>query len=292
MKVNFEVLPVASQDLLGEGPCWEPSRQRLTWVDIKGRRIRRAGLDGAEIEPIETPEDVGFAVPAEDGTLVVGLRSGLFSWSAADDWRELWSADYDSTSHRINDGKTDSRGRLWFGTMHDPETEASSAFYRYDNGGLVRQFGDVTTSNGLGWSPDEQTLYYTDSMTHCIYAFDVDADEGRLSNRRVFAQDPNGYIPDGLTVDLDGGVWSAKWDGGRVVRYDPSGRLDQEFELPVRRPTSVAFVGSDLRTLVVTSASLDRGPAEPLAGSVFLVETRFQGRREVPLRAPRPSRPV
>ena len=290
--MDFEILPVGSQDLLGEGPCWESALGRLTWVDIKGRRIRRAGLDGVEEDPISTPEDVGFAVPAEDGTLVVGLRSGVFSYSPADGWRSLWAADYDTHSHRINDGKTDSRGRLWFGTMHDPETESSSAFYRYDDKGVVRQFGDVTTSNGLGWSPDERTLYYTDSMTRCIFAFDVDADEGRLSNRRVFARDPDGYIPDGLTVDLDGGVWSAKWDGGRVVRYDPSGRLDLALELPVRRPTSVAFVGSDLRTLVVTSASLDRGPDEALGGSVFLVPTRVQGREESVLRVPQPPRPA
>jgi len=276
---DFELLPTATGDVLGEGPWWDVAVGRLLWVDIKGHRIREATLDGVEQPAITTPSDVGFAVRDERGHVVAGLRDGLYRW-AAGEWQRFWTGEHDTSSHRINDGKTDRAGRLWFGTMHDQETEAGSALYRWADGVAERQVDGVITSNGLGWSPDDRTFYYTDSIARCIWAFDVDPADGALSNRRVLAEDPAGYVPDGLTVDVDGCVWGAKWDGGKVVRYRPDGTVDLELTLPVRRPTSVAFVGPELRTLAVTSAALDAGPDQPLAGHVFLVPTSTQGRAE------------
>jgi sugar lactone lactonase YvrE len=281
---DVELLGTAGRDVLGEGPWWDARHQRLLWVDIKRRLVRQATLDGVEEAPLPTPSDVGFAVRDDQDGLVAGLRDGLHR-HADGRWSPLWTETPDTSSHRVNDGKTDRAGRLWFGTMHDAETEATSALYRFADGRCEQQLDAVTTSNGLGWSPDDRSFYYTDSMARRIWVFDFDPASGRLSNRRVFAEDPAGYVPDGLTVDVDGAVWAAKWDGAKVVRYRPDGSVDLELTFPVRRPTSVAFVGADLSTLAVTSADAGLGPQEPLAGRVFLVPTSTQGRPETPARA-------
>lgn len=277
---KFDVLQVERRDILGEGPWWDVDDQRLWWVDIKGHLIRNATLDGTEGNTIETASDVGFAVPDSEGGVFAGLRDGLYRRTAAGVWTQTWKGDYDTSAHRINDGKTDRTGRIWFGTMQDTENAPLSGFYCYSASGVEWQFGEITTSNGLGWSPDELTFYYTDSPARLIWAFDFDPEAGSATNRRVFAEDPAGYVPDGLTVDADGAVWAAKWDGGKVVRYSPNGDIDFELTLPVRRPTSAMFVGPDLSTLAVTSANLDPADGE-LAGAVFLIATETSGIPEV-----------
>jgi L-arabinonolactonase len=289
---DFEILAVESRDVLGEGPWWDVEDQRLWWVDIKGRRIRNATLDGREGNVIQTTQDIGFAVPDDQGGLFGGLRDGLYRRSETGDWTKVWNADYDTTAHRINDGKTDRTGRLWFGTMHDAETAALSSFYRYDQTGVKRQSRDVTASHGRAGAPNGRIFYYTDSLARTIWTFDFDPDAGVLSNRQVFACDPVGYVPDGLTVDVDGAVWAAKWDGNKVVRYRPDGTVDFELMLPVRRPTSTMFVGADLSTLAVTSANLDRTADGALAGAVFLIPTQTFGLPEARAVVPSEGRPI
>lgn len=287
---NFELLDTAWQDVLGEGPWWSASSQRLWWVDILGRRVHRSDIDGRDQASWTTDEDVGFAIPCDDGRVVLGVRSGL-AWLDPGDGHLVPGPRVDAQrgDHRINDGKTDRRGRLWFGTMHDLESDPTSAFYRCDDRGVARVLNGITTSNGLGWSPDNRTLYYTDSMTRSIVAYSYDLDDGVLTGGRTFTTDPKAYVPDGLTVDTGGCVWGAKWGGGKVVRYTPEGHPDLELRLPVTRPTSCMFVGDDLRTLAVTSAQ----PAEPdqvsreeLAGRVFLIDVAAQGIAEHPAKLP------
>lgn len=273
---DLELLGVTGRDALGEGPWWDVESGRLWWIDIVGQTIRNSNLDGSEGTALDTPSSVGFAVPDDRGGLVAGLRDGLYRHTDDEGWSAVWSADFSTVDHRINDGKTDRNGELWFGTMHDPETEATSAFYRGRHGDAEKVLTRITTSNGLGWSPDGRTFYYTDSMARTIWSFDVDPETGAISNRRDFAHDSGREVPDGLTVDSDGCVWAAKWNGGRVVRYRPDGRIDLELTLPVRKPTSVMFVGSDLSTLAITSASLEPDDGE-LAGAVFLLPTRTSG---------------
>jgi len=273
----WEVLGVTGPDRLGEGPWWDAATGRLWWIDILGHRIRCADLDGREEPPIDTGSDVGFAVPDEDGGIIAGLREGLFRLAArGGTWARLWQADYDASEHRLNDGKTDRRGRIWFGSMHDRESRPSAHLYRAAEDGCRAVLDGVSTSNGLGWSPDNRTFYYTDSPTHRIWAFDYDLDDGTIANRRVFAEDRPDRFPDGLTVDAEGCVWGAKWNGASVVRYRPDGRVDAEFELPVRKPTSVGFCGPDLSVLAVTSAGLEPGDGD-LAGAVFLLQTSTRG---------------
>jgi L-arabinonolactonase len=282
---TFELMPTSSRDVLGEGPWWSVATEQLFWVDIRGHRVRRAGLNGENEREWATPSDVGFAVPDTSGNLLLGLRDGLHRLDPGTGRivPEIAIEGLDQ-HHRINDGKTDRTGRVWFGSMHDAETDATSHFFRYDTSGVCTVLDGITTSNGLGWSPDNTILYHTDSMTRRITAYPFDAESGHIGTGRVFAEDPDGYVPDGLTVDADGFVWGAKWDGGKVVRYAPDGRAVLELDLPVSRPTSCMFVGSDLRTLAVTSALSPRDDdrAASLAGSVFLLDVGVQGLPEQP----------
>jgi len=284
-KAAFELLDVDDRDGLGEGPWWSVADQRLYWVDITGCRVRASDLDGKDVRQWATPSEVGFVVPDETGQLIVGLTGGLSRLDPATGTVVPGVQVDDRPDHRLNDGKTDRLGRIWFGSMHRPETEPVSRFYRVDAAAVATIFDNVITSNGLGWSPDNTTMYYTDSKTWQIKAFDFDAASGTMSNPRVFATDPQGeFVPDGLTVDAEGCVWGAKWQGSRVIRYAPDGRIIADLRFPVARMTSCMFAGSALDALVVTSA---RGEAddEPLAGRVFLVDPGVKGIAETPVPA-------
>lgn len=285
MTTTYHALPVDGLDVLGEGPWWDVASGRLLWVDIKGHRIRSARLDGSDATAFATSSEPGFVVPDEDGRFVVGLRDGLWLLDESGaPLRQLMTPDYDTTTNRINDGKTDRAGRVWFGTMEDVEKTPSSAFYRMDRGVVTRRFGGLVTSNGLGWSPDDTVMYHTDSLTRSIYAYDFDAATGSMRNRRVFALDPLDCVPDGLTVDAEGCVWAAKWDGGRLLRYAPDGSVVARVDVPVARPTSCAFVGDRLDVLAVTTAQTP-GAEEPLAGRVLLLDVGVTGipeRRALP----------
>ena len=279
----FELLDT-DRDALGEGPWWSVTEQRLYWVDILGHRVRSADLDATTVREWSTPSEVGFVVPDEENHLVMGLKSGLARLDPATGTITNGPTVETRADHRINDGKTDRAGRVWFGTMHMPETDPTSRLYRADAAGLTAQLDHITTSNGLGWSPDNTVMYYTDSIARRIQAFDFDAATGTITNPRVFAEDPPEYVPDGLTVDADGCVWAAKWNGHRVLRYAPDGCVLADYRFPVARMTSCMFAGPGLRTLVVTSAV---GPAgdEPLAGRVFLLDPGVAGLAETPVAA-------
>lgn len=282
---TFELLGTSDRDGLGEGPSWNVADQRLYWVDITGQRVRSSDLNATDVRQWATPTAVGFAVPDDQGQLVIGLQHGLARLDPASGHIQLGRQVDDRPDHRLNDGKTDRAGRLWFGSMHSPETEPSSRFYRVDATSVTTVFDTVITSNGLGWSPDNTTMYYTDSKTNRIRAFDFDAASGTIAYPRVFATDPAGqFVPDGLTVDAEGYVWGAKWGGGRVIRYAPNGKIALDLRFPVARITSCMFAGTKLDHLVVTSA---RGPAddEPLAGRVFLVDPHTHGIAETPVSA-------
>ena len=271
-----DVLNVGFRNRLGESPWWDGTA--LSWVDIFGLRVHRALLDGSDASGFATPGQPGFAIPDGDG-FVVGLPDGVWHHStSADAWTQRWVASHDPDVQRINDGKTDPAGRLWFGTMTYDESAPVSSLFRLDAAGASEQMGGVITSNGLGWSPVGTTMYYADSPARVIWAFDYDPSLGAISGRRVFTRDPEGYFPDGLSVDDEGCVWSAKWNGGKVVRYSPDGRVDLVLEVPVARPTSVAFAGSDRSTLAITTADPgDPALAHELDGLILLVPSGTTG---------------
>jgi L-arabinonolactonase len=267
------------RDALGEGPWWDIAEQTLYWVDSCAGSIHATRLGENTITSVSTPGEVGFVVKTASGGLLAGCRDGLYLDEGTTEaaWRLLSRGDWDPSILRVNDGKCDRQGRLWFGTLHDTESEPIAKLYRLNRNQPLTVLEGITVSNGLGWSPDSRLMYYADSITHAITVFDFDSSTGDIRNPRVFAADPAPAQPDGLTIDADGCVWSAKWDGSKVIRYTPDGRIDRTISMPVSRPTSCMFVGGDLRTLAVTSALPDAPESEPLAGAVFLIDVGVEG---------------
>jgi xylono-1,5-lactonase len=272
--------------VLGEGPVWVAHEQALYWVDIKGRRLFRRTLAG-EISEWQTPLRVGSLAPRAAGGFVAGTERG-FAWVDPDrDRYELFAnPEPDRPTNRFNDGKLDRSGRFWAGSMDDSEKTAAGALYRLDAGrGPVRIDDDYKVTNGPAFSPDGRTMYHNDSARQIIYAFDVD-EAGAASNKRLFAQfgEGEGY-PDGMTVDSEGCLWVAFWDGWCLRRFSPAGERLAELKVPVQRPTSCAFGGPDLDRLFVTSAriGLDEAALEnqPQAGGLFVLSPGVTGLADV-----------
>jgi len=272
------------RNTLGEGPVWDVREQALYWVDIKGHRLQRLEPQSGAVRTWRLPEPVGCAALRETGGAIVALQSGFAFLDLATETLE-WIArpEPDRPGNRMNDGKCDRQGRFWAGTMDDAERTRSGALYRVDPDlGVHRLESDIGIPNALAWSPDSRTLYFADTAERTIYAYDHDPDSGAIANRRVFAPSPTqAGNPDGATVDAEGALWCAQWDGWRVLRYAPDGRVDRALELPVQRPTSCAFGGPELKTLFVTTASIGLDPGalaeQPLAGSLLAVELDVAG---------------
>lgn len=264
------------QSLLGESPWWDGSV--LSWTDILANRIHSAGLDGSNHTEVETPSAPGFALPIAGENWLVGLADGLAIRDHTGQWSEVWKSPLPTDTHRVNDGKPDRQGRVWFGLMSHEEKHPTSALYRWSREGVTRVRSDIITSNGIGWSPDGTIMYHTDSIRRVIRSYDYDEATGHATNERVFTTDPTAYVPDGLTVDVDGCVWGAKWDGHQIVRYRPDGLVDRKILLPVSRPTSCIFVGGDLKLLAVTTATTpDPHLRSELDGKTLLIDPGAQG---------------
>lgn len=226
---------------------------------------------------MELAEQIGCIAPRARGGLVAALENGcalIDSWGTAP--RAFGPAVLaGKPEQRFNDGRVDAAGRLWVGSLTSDKANPAATLYRLDpDGSLTEIFGRLTTSNGAAFSPDGGTFYHADTPTHAIRAYDVDPVAGTLSKGRIFHQFELGKgRPDGAAVDAEGCYWSALWDGWRVVRFSPAGELIQTVELPVQRPTMIAFGGPDLKTAFVTSAGKNLTDEErakqPHAGGVF-----------------------
>jgi L-arabinonolactonase len=276
---------------IGEGPVWDVRTQRLYWVDIAGQELHVFNPgDGTNVTHA-LPEIVTSVSPRAAGGLLLTLRrSFAFFDDATGGLESIAQVEPDIPGNRFNDGKTDRQGRHWAGTMGDVDWDQPvGSLYRLGKDKRpVRVEQGVRCSNGIGWSPDDRTMYFCESFAHVIHAYDFDAVSGDIANRRTFAtiNPASGSFPDGLTVDADGFVWSAQPVYGRLVRYDPQGRIERIIELPVSRGTSVMFGGSDLSTLYVTTmrTTLDDAQLmeEPLAGSLLALSPGVKGIAEVP----------
>jgi sugar lactone lactonase YvrE len=268
-------------DLLGESPVWLATERQLLRVDITAQAIVRRDVDLAAEERTYVDAPVGFALPTAAGALIAGIGREVRLLQPS---QALAAVEADRPENRFNDAGCDACGRLWAGTMSTPRRQGAAALYRLTaDGQLSVALNRVTISNGLDWNHDATLLYYVDSTTQRIDAIDFDLDRGRLGRRRAFATiAPEGGLPDGLTVDAEGGVWIALFGGSAIRRYLPNGRLDAELHLPVTNPTSMAFGGTDLGDLYITSAkhrlSAEQLAQEPLAGSLLRVRPGVRGR--------------
>ncbi|SFI10665.1 SMP-30/gluconolactonase/LRE family protein [Modicisalibacter xianhensis] len=257
---------------LGEGPLWSTEHRLLLFVDIRGSRLLAYSPDDGSTRDWPMAEACCWLVPHVQGGFIAGLRSRLVRLQLGPDGpcivETLARPLTGRSGQRLNDGKADPSGRLWFGTMDDAEREANGSFYRFDRQGLHEADMGYGVPNGPAITADGATLYHTDSPSGTVYAFDVT--DGKLANKRVhlrFDADKDGY-PDGMTLDTEGGLWVAHWGGGRLSRFLPDGTLDRQVSLPASRVTSCAFGGDDLATLYITTAGVDRD-AEPQAGALF-----------------------
>lgn len=284
-------LPVAPS-LLGESPFWHPQAQALYWCDIPGKRLNRFRPADGESRHWDFDTEPASCAPRPDGSLLLAMRDGLWRFDPSSGERSrLAPPPYDPRVERFNDGKADPQGRFWVGTIYEPRDPPLAALYRWADGRLERMAGGITTSNGLAWSPDGRTMYWSDTQAHRVSAFDVDPADGSLSRQRLFAQfapkvagqDLAGYggRPDGAAVDSEGAYWCAMFEGQRLLRLAPDGTLLREVPLPVRCATMPCFGGPDLRSLYVTTARANRPAdelaAQPLAGCVLQMRVDVPG---------------
>lgn len=271
-----------NRGLLSEGPRWDAERGELLWVDILAGEMHRATLgEHNRLRPARTVQvgmPLGAAAPATAGGYVLAAGTGFWHLGADGELRELVNPEPGRTDVRMNDGICDPQGRYWAGTMAYAETPGAGRLYRLGLDGTCQLMVDgLTISNGMGWSPDGATMYLADSGTAEIYAFDFDHRSGELANRQTLVHlDIPGAAPDGLTVDDNGDLWVALWNGGVVARYRPDGSLRGTIAVPVDRPTSCAFGGPGGGLLFVTTSREGLDPdvatGQPHAGHVLCID--------------------
>lgn len=263
---------------LGEGPVWS-ARERCVWfVDIKGRKLHRYGVDEGSKRSWDAPDQIGFALPAEDGSLVCGVRGGLYRFEPATGaFALVVPVEKDRPQNRLNDGFVAPDGSLWFGSMDDGEAGISGALYRYERGVVTRHDDGYLVTNGPVLSPDGGTLFHHDTISRKIYAFDHA--EGVLSNKRLFAETPDGYC-DGPTMAADGVLHVGLFGGWGVAQFSPSGERLGTIKFPVMTVTKAAFGGDDLKALYCTTAWLgnaDKRAEQPTLGGLYRVSVETPG---------------
>lgn len=275
---------VDCKNVLGEGAVWCPREQRLWWIDIASPSLWRLEASSGRVEHWPLPRPPGSFALREGGGFLFAFRNGFATLEEpGGELRWIDIAGLTLGDERFNDGKVDRAGRFWTGTLDRKLGAAIGKLYRVEpNLRVAAMDRGFTISNGIGWSPDNRILYFTDTPSRRIYRYDFDAASGQIANRRVFVEVEAGHGgPDGMTVDAQGYVWSAQFDRWCIHRYAPDGKLDRSIRLPVQRPTTCMFGGPELATLYVTSASMDLGAdalaAQPHAGGVFALDPGVRG---------------
>ena len=284
--------------ILGESPFWHPQEQMLYWADIAGCQLHRLNAFTSETETWRMPSEPGCFTPAKTGGFIVGLRDRIVRAKAwGGELQTLAMLDHDAATTRSNDGKCDSLGRFWVGTMFEPRTANAAKLWSYTaSEGVKLKQGNAIVANCLAFSPDGTTVYWADTPQHKIWSWDFDGVTGAMTNQRIFKQftpKPEGWAsglpnnggyggrPDGAAMDTQGNLWVAMFEGKRVVQLSPSGEELQSIEAPVTTCTMPAFGGDDMQTLYLTSASHNRSEEEtkrePLMGCVFSLRVNATG---------------
>ncbi len=264
---------------LGESPAWDAKTQTLYWIDVLERKVY------AGRKPIlQLDHYVGCLAPRRNGGLVIAQRSGIWTLDAdMKKLRKLAKPRGEFAHNRFNDGKCDPRGRFLAGTMDHHEKEATGCLYSVTaDGSISRLLKGLRIANGMAWSPDGKTMYFTDTPTREVMAFDYDPGTGEISNYRVIIHFEKSFgHPDGMTTDMDGNLWIAMWGGARVSQWSPDGTLLAQFGVPASNVTSCVFGGPALNELFITTALVGMDPASfkkfPLAGGIFQMETNVTG---------------
>jgi sugar lactone lactonase YvrE len=283
-RLDAELL-VDAQTALGEGPVWDEREGCLWWVDIMGKAVHQTDPATGEDRTIPVGQLIGAVALRASGGLVVAVSEGFAALDPQSGQMELLApVESDDPTTRMNDGKVDPAGRFWAGTMGVDHRAGAGTLYRLDpDRRVTAMVSDVTISNGLDWSLDGRTMYYIDTRTQRVDQFAFDAASGEIADRRPFITIREGAgSPDGMTVDADGHLWVALWNGWGVERYAPDGRLDLRIDVPAAEASSCTFGGPDLDVLYITTAQegFPAGgmPDQPHAGGVFACRPGPRGR--------------
>jgi sugar lactone lactonase YvrE len=285
------IATIPVRNLLGECILWDDRSRHVWWTDIHAGQLFRYHPETTELRQFDLPERLGsFGLIDRGPQLICAFESGFALFDPSDrsiEWLARPELGFIGT--RFNDGRVDRRGRFWAGTMVESDARdadghpTAGSLYRLAGSDCRRLLGGIQISNSLCFSPDGSNLYFADSPTGRILAYELDVETGDPGRSRVFAEVDNG-VPDGSTVDAEGYLWNAHWGGGKVVRYAPSGSIDLELDLPTTQPTCVCLGGEDLDHLFVTTASVELEPAslasQPEAGNVLIYRTPLRGIEE------------
>ncbi|MBO9610371.1 MAG: SMP-30/gluconolactonase/LRE family protein [Paenibacillaceae bacterium] len=285
-------LVLDARAILAEGPSWDSGTAKLYWVDILANRFCRWDpLTGAN-EQFQVGETVGAVVPANNEEAMIVTATGFKRYRlSTGEITPVVDPEAHLAGNRFNDGKCDALGRFWAGTMDGEEKSIAGALYCLDRDHTCRKlYEGVGISNGMDWSPDRKTMYYIDSMSQQVMCFTFDLSGGAISDPRVLIdfKDEQG-LPDGMTVDEEGKLWIAHWDGWQVSRWDPhSGKKIATIAVPAARVTSCAFGGEKYDTLYITTATVGLSDEQllhqPHAGGIFAIKPGVCGMPSVPYR--------
>lgn len=278
-------LVLDAQAQLGEGPFWHPQQDSLYWVDIEARFLNIFDPESGSNRRFQMPSRIGTAAPATGDEIIVALEDGIYTFDPRSETLvAIVDPEPGQKDNRFNDGKCSPEGRFWAGTMTLTGVEGAAHLYcLHTDRTIETKLSDVTISNGLAWSLSGTVMYYIDTPTHTVRAFDYDPDTGRISNSRVVVTVPPAIgVPDGMTIDDEGMLWVALFYGAAVTRWDPaSGTLLETRPIPAKNVTSCAFGGPDRSTLYITTARIKTSNEEltryPNAGGVFAITPGVTG---------------
>lgn len=265
--------------LLGEDPVWNSHNNSIYWIDILNGEIQEYSIALKTHRTIPLGQMIGSFALCTDGNFIAALQHGFaFINRITGEIKMIADPEAHLPGNRFNEGKCDPAGRFWAGTMALSEANGAGSLYVLQKDlKPMRVVTDVSISNGLAWSADHRTLYYIDSPTRQVVAYDYEKSSGRISNKRTVIKiaSEEGF-PDGMTIDMEGMLWIGHWNGWQVARWNPhTGEKLSHIKMPVAKVTSCTFGGEDLQDLYITTAKVDLAEGEikkqPLAGSLFVV---------------------
>ena len=277
---------------LGEGVIWSHQENTLYWLDVPmPSKLFKLNLENNNLQTYDMPEMITAMSPRSNGDLLIASHHGINNFNFEEKkLSKIIDLEPDLINNRCNDGASDSKGRFWIGTMQNnisPEatdidiTENSGSLYCIkEDLTFTKHEGNIGVSNTLAWSPDNKKFYFTDTLTGIIHSYDFNLESGEITNKKEFAKNERGY-PDGSTVDSEGYLWSCRWGGSCVIRFNPLGQVDDIIELPVENITSCTFGGKNLQTLFITTArwgmTKDDVQKNPEAGGLFSIDLDIKG---------------
>ncbi|NEM97536.1 SMP-30/gluconolactonase/LRE family protein [Pontibacter burrus] len=270
--------------IVGEGPIWHPSENVLYWVDVEGRNVHIFDPETGKNKTFDVKERIGTIVLLEQGGALVALQNGIHHIGTETGELTFIAHPIQENDIRFNDGKSDAAGRFWVGTMALDKRKGAAVLFRMDTDKTIHQMLDnLTISNGIVWASDNKTMYFIDTRTQQVKAFDFDLESGNISNDRVVVEiDESDGSPDGMAIDENDNLWIALHKGGAVVNYNPkTGELLQKITVPAPQTTACAFGGKNLDTLYITTGTEGLSEEDlkkyPASGGIFAVKPGVKG---------------